>query len=269
MSTKSRKTAEAETVVEQNKVEYDTMLAVISEVEVGDVVAVQNPPEVVIGEAETLFSWAKKDQDALVNAGLPADAIDRLQPASGALRYAQSMLKKCSEEPDGWKAESQEAFELHDIILHHFFYAFRNNPEKLKKVHEIAEGNTNDDKIQQLQTFCLFGRENSAQLEQIGFDVALLDKAAELSARMGDLLGEKRANRKRESDARTIRDQAYVYLKGLMNRIRECGRYVFYRDEERVYGYASDYDRKKRKRYKKEEVPEVREAEAAGIKAAA
>jgi hypothetical protein len=100
MSANRKKTAELETIVERNKVEYDAMPAAISAVEAGDVVVV-HPPEVVIGEAETLYRRAKQDQDALVKAGLPADAIDRLQPASGALRYVQSMLKKCSEEPDG------------------------------------------------------------------------------------------------------------------------------------------------------------------------
>ncbi len=44
------------------------------------------------------------------------------------------------------------------------------------------------------------------------------------------------------------RDQSYTYLKQAMDAIRECGQFVFWKDEDRSKGYASEYLRQNRQR---------------------
>ena len=257
MSINILQTAESATDVDLNRAEYDAMLPSIMETEANGVIIRSGFPSILTGEAETLCNQARLDIDTLVKAGLPVDAVDRLSSAAGALRYAQAMLEKHAEERVGWKFESPAAFTLHGTILHHFLFAYRNDREKIGKVRAIVKGATNYDKIQQLQTLAVFGRENRAELEAVGFDFSLLDKAGYFSARLGDLLGEHKMVTKQVSEARMIRDKAYVYLRQLMKLVREFGKYVFYQDKKRMSGYTSEYYRKMNKRYKKEDVPDT------------
>jgi len=69
----------------------------------------------------------------------------------------------------------------------------------------------------------------------------MLDMAAELSGRMGDLLGATNGERKEVSEAMRIRDKAYTYLKQAVDEIRDCGKFAFWRTPERFKGYVSNY----------------------------
>lgn len=42
-------------------------------------------------------------------------------------------------------------------------------------------------------------------------------------------------------------DQSYTHLKEAVDAIRQCGQFVFWKDQDRAKGYASDYKRKSRK----------------------
>ena len=91
-------------------------------------------------------------------------------------------------------------------------------------------------------------KNTSETFEKTNFDFTLLDRAAELSARMGNLLG---AYTKEKTDQRRIRDQAYVCLKNMMAEIRKYGKYVFHQDRIHAGGYASAYNRMVYNRRKK------------------
>ncbi len=85
------------------------------------------------------------------------------------------------------------------------------------------------------------GRANLDLLAVVNFDPLLLNLAANLADQMGDLLGATNGERKKDSEAMIIRDQAYPYLKQAMDEIRNCGKYVFWRNADRLKGYSSDY----------------------------
>jgi hypothetical protein len=78
-------------------------------------------------------------------------------------------------------------------------------------------------------------------LTPINFDLTRLDTAANLSDRMGDLLGATNGERKEVSEAIQIRDKAYTYLKLAVDEIRECGKFAFWRNPDRLKGYNSEY----------------------------
>jgi len=46
------------------------------------------------------------------------------------------------------------------------------------------------------------------------------------------------------SEAMIIRDKAYTYMKQAVDEIRECGKFVFWRNPDRLKGYMSDHWRK-------------------------
>ena len=98
--------------------------------------------------------------------------------------------------------------------------------------------------IQHLQNYSTFGLENREELEKIGFDLALLEKAAAMSARMGTLFGRKKARDKSLTEAHLIKTQVYTLLKREMRKVRELGKFVFYRDAAKKKFYTSNYTRK-------------------------
>ena len=140
-----------------------------------------------------------------------------------------------------WSDQSPSAFRLRDLLVHSFRYAFRNQEGLLSRVEEIAQDNTNSDMVQDLNDLSVLGKANLDLLTAVGFDVSLLDDAASLSDQMGDLLGATNGERKEDSEAMIIRNQAFTYLKQSMDEIRNCGKFVFWKKPDRLEGYVSDY----------------------------
>lgn len=62
-----------------------------------------------------------------------------------------------------------------------------------------------------------------------------------MADRMADLLGATNGERKEVSEAMIIRDKAYTYMKQAVDEIRECGKYIFWRNPDRLKGYISDF----------------------------
>lgn len=145
-----------------------------------------------------------------------------------------------------WNVRSPQAFALKDEILHSFRFAFRNVESQLSIVSKIAEGYGNDDMIQDLNDLAVLGKENVDLLTAISFDIQKLDQAAELSAEMGNLLAIANGSRQGGNEAKILRDRAYTHLKELVDEIRACGKFVFWKDPKRLSGYASSYFRKQR-----------------------
>jgi hypothetical protein len=82
----------------------------------------------------------------------------------------------------------------------------------------------------------------------VGFDPAKLDEAAETSRSLGELRAEASVDKTADRAKKLIRDQAYTHLKEAVDTIRECGQFVFWKNEDRAKGYASEYMRRHRRR---------------------
>ncbi|HCY41081.1 MAG TPA: hypothetical protein DHV48_06955 [Prolixibacteraceae bacterium] len=225
--------------------DYNELLPVIRAIKPNQVLIPSMPIDVFVQEAENLFHWCLDDMQELTRVGLLWDVVISLPARSGACREAQSLWIKerntSQEAESNWKVEAPAAFDLRDELLHQFRFAFRNNEGLLARVDEIAQGNTNADMVQDLNDLAVLGKANTALLTVIGFDPTLLDRAADVADRMGDLLGATNGERKSVSEAMQLRDKAYTYLKLAVDEIRECGKFVFWRNPDRLKGYISDY----------------------------
>lgn len=222
------------------------------------------PIHIMTQEAEDLSHCASQDSEALGAAGLDLQMIEALQPASGALRYAEGEWNKVrssrADSQQRWNDESPAAFGLRDRIVHAYLFAYRNRPDVLSRVRAMAEGSTSSDMIQDLVNYSALGKEHPEELDKINFDKTLLETAAATADRMADLLGEANADSALEKSARDIRDRAFTRLRQLMTEIRDYGKYVFYRNDDRCYCYASKYLRRFNQaasRSKKEQNAEV------------
>ena len=228
-----------------SKTDYDELLAPVQAITPEKTLAPTMPVDVYVQEAENLYHWCTDDEAALLAAGLAPTIIEQLPVRTGACREAQSLwikernTRQVAEQQ--WKEQSPAAFQLRDQLLHAFRYAFRKDDGLLGRVDEIALGDTNSDMVQDLNDLSELGKANLDLLTAIGFDTDQLETAATMADNMGDLLGATNGERKKDSEAMIIRDQAFTYLKQAVDEIRECGKYVFWRNPERLKGYVSDY----------------------------
>ena len=240
--------------------DYNELLPVLRNMKPSDVLTPNIPIDVFVQEAENLYHWCLDDKEALTKVGLDWNLATTLPARAGACREAQSLWNKerntRQEAEQAWKEQAPAAFDLRDQLLHDFRFAFRKSEGLLKRVDEIAQGDTNSDMVQDLNDLATLGKANTGLLTPISFDLTKLDLAADLSDRMGDLLGATNGERKEVSEAMQIRDKAYTYLKLAVDEIRECGKFAFWRNPDRLKGYNSDYWKaQKKSTTEKEETP--------------
>ena len=206
------------------------------------------PVSIVLQEAEDLFEWCSMDKDDLLKVGLDWGLVDDLKIRAGALRDSQSKwsaryrsYQDCQKE---WKVAAPEAFNLRDELLHNLYYALYDIPSEYSKVQRIAEGNSNADMLQDLNDLAELGTIHSEKLEAIGVNLELLTEAKTMSHELAGLLAKVNGSYSEVSPRREIRNKANAHLKEAVDKIRRAGQFVFWRDDERIKGYASKYTRR-------------------------
>lgn len=209
-----------------------------------------------IQESEDLFHWCQPDKAQLAAAGLDWSLVDDLSSRAGAVRYAQSIWNAmCLTQKDAQKQFeelSPEAYEIRDEMVHHMLFAFRQHPDLLESTRQIIEGKGDADLVQDLSDIYELCTPNLSLLTAIGIKPELVERTGELSQKMAKVLAATR-NEPQVSEHRVMRDRAYTYLKQAVDDIREAGRYVFWKNPERCYGYTSDFFRRKNRRRQRKE----------------
>jgi hypothetical protein len=232
-----------------SKIDFDSKQAAIKAISNEDVKLPNMPVGEAVQEAENLATWCASDKAAITKAGLDWALVDDLPIRAGACRYVQSLWKRDSktsaEAEKEWKAKSPAAYDLRDVLLHDFTFAFRNDPGLITKVQVIREGSSQADMLQDLSDLSVLGKANPDPLNAIGFDVKKLAQAATISDDLAAVLALANGEDGNEDNAKELRDKTYTYMKMAMDQIRSAGLYVFWRDEDRRKGYVSAYFRKK------------------------
>lgn len=241
-----------------NKEDFESLQAKYANYSKEDIKEPALPVDIAIDEAMDLSVISDTDREPLGGSDLNLNWIDDLPIRAGGLRYAQTLWAQVqtdkSDAEEEWKTLSAEAFDLRDELLHYFRYAYRNNAKAIAVVNRIGEGYGNADMVQDLSDLALLGQENPNPLAAVHFDTSNLDRAGELANSCGLVLarvnGVKADNSK---PAKEMRDRAYTYMKEAVDAIREAGRFVFWKDEERAKHYASAYSRQIRENNKTKE----------------
>lgn len=235
-----------------NSEDYAAKLAEIEAIPNDQVKAPNIPVDVFLQEVENTIKWVIPDQTKLTAAGLDSTLVEDLPIRAGALREAQSLwntIRFSQEEAQKqWNEQSPGAFDLRDTLLHTFRYAFRNDDSLKTQVDQIANGAGNADMIQDLNDLALLGNAHTDLLTVVGFDLTTLATAATTSTGMANLLSQATVDRSTPNAERIIRDKAYIFTKQVLDEIRVCGQFVFWRDPERLRGYVSQYFKTLRKK---------------------
>lgn len=228
--------------------DYNAKLDVITAIPESEVKSPNMPVKAYLEEAEFLFKRAHEDQAALLGVGLEWDYVEDLPVRAGALREAETIWfnDRFNQEAaaEAWDASSDEGYDFRDELLHAFFHAYRRDPAVIRKVRSIAEGNGHADMIQDLNNLAGLGKGNLEPLLKIRIAPAQLDRAANLSDELADLLASAQVEREDSNRSMMIRDQAYTHLKEAVDEIRASGQYVFWRNDDRFQGYISQYHKK-------------------------
>ena len=199
------------------------------------------PIDDFVANTETLAVDAAEDREALEGAGMNRNLIDELPALSGALRYCQaqwmSEYQSRVEAQKEWKEESLKAYALRDELLHHFSFAYRNHSDVKKKVSRIREGGSHTDMIQDLIELAVLGEKYPGPLTTINLEPALLRQARTVSHSMSELLAAANGADGEGSPKKLLRDKAFTLLFEKDSTIREYGRYLFWKDEEKRSRY--------------------------------
>jgi hypothetical protein len=230
---------------------YEAKLEAIRAIKTDDI---KQPKHIPVGlyaqEAENLYRWCQEDKDQLVARGLSWDFVADIPARIGALMEAESLWNKRRRSRDEsakqWEEISTAGYELKNNLMHEFRFAFRHNDKLLKAVRYMGNSSGHAGMIQALNDLSVLGKGNLELLGQINFDTAQLDRAAEISSNAGHLLAVAIGRRAACKDSKIIRDQAFTYLKTAVDEIYHFGRLVFWRDNERIQGYRSEYLYRKR-----------------------
>jgi len=152
---------------------------------------------------------------------------------------------KPTEQKD-WEETRQAATKQRDELIFIYLYAFRKNTTALKEVKAINKKNTTAELVGTLANLIRIGKTYSELLEKIAFDFSQLDKGKELGYKLQDQRADFMATTPEKDKIKVLRDQAYTYLKLLADEIRNAGKFLFTKDQERLKGYEIAYYKKKK-----------------------
>ncbi len=250
------------------KDDYNQKLEVIKAIPEDKIISPRTiPVDVYIQESENVYHWCQQDKETLVATGLDWSLVEDIPVRSGALGEAESIwvMERFGQEEAQrkWKQDAPPAYNLRNLILHHFRYAFRKDDALLGRVNAIADGSGHADMIQDLNDLSVLGKANPEPLAKITFDMTLLDQAAQISSDLTTLWAMATGDRMEYSESKKIRDQAYTHLKEAVDELRDCGQYVFWHNDARLKGYKSLYMQrvKNKSEKKKAEKPETQKPE--------
>jgi len=219
------------------------------------------PSYVYATESETLEMWANQDSDKLAIGGISVERIAQIGVRALVFREYQSewiIVRRTGKDADKeWKAFATEAYNLCDEMKHAFKYAFRNEPELLGRVNEIAKGTGDSDMIQDLKSYSLLGQKHQDLLTPIGFDISKLNTASSMSDQGANLLAEANGSKLKGNEQKVLRDKAYTHLKEVVDEVRACGKYIFWKDKKRLVGYQSDHWKSQNAKKKQDKTEEL------------
>jgi len=205
-------------------------------------------------EAEDLVTWAKEDENQLMAINYNPERFRLILELSGALHYVNAQCTKNrnaqSESMKTWKHESAEAVEVKDTLIHTFRFAFDQHDDLLHTLDEIEEGNSNSDLVQDMIDLSVLGKANTGLLKPY-MDINLLNRSADISDRLGQVLAVANGDRHLPDASFELRNRVYTLLKEEVDHLRKCGKFLFWKNEKRLKGYSSQYLRRRHKAQKR------------------
>lgn len=230
---------------------YDRLLDAISKIPETELRSATMPMSVFLQEAEDLYHWCQQDHKKLLDAGLDWELVDGLPDRIDATREAHARWTRIRFTDEGarqrYYALAPESYELREDLVHSLRYALRSDAASSMTLEKIAVGRGGKDVIDDLIDLAQLAKDNSDTFDAIGASPTLRERAETRGGELSSLVAEQFRAQDAAPGQRLIRDQAYTYLRRLVDEIRACGQYLFWREPARVRGYESDYSKHARR----------------------
>ena len=202
-----------------------------------------------------------KKQSVLAEKGMDFTLVAKLETLSGACRQlytaASDITFPTSANLTAWQKASEEADYLLYDIKEAGIYACRNDSALVSKIYAIYnEGASASDKIQDLNTYSVFGYEYQASFVAIGYDLANFKRAAELAKEMDKLLALATLDRSATPEFTMRRDKAFTITKKLVDELNAQARFIFRGEKSKAAEFMIAPPRKKAAKVVPEPAPE-------------
>ena len=214
-----------------------------------DIISINTPYRHYIQESQLLsrrFTGNKTDLEA---GGMDFKIVEKIIPLAGACRELHSQVANITlpstSALNQWRAATEEADELQYDLKEAMYYAFRNFPELLAKVSYLRTGGSNEDLIQDLNDFAVLGRANSELLTAVGYDLAHVERAAELAKEMADLYAQVTLDRNISPERTVLRNKAFTLLKKVIDELNMQARFILRANKEKAAEFIINPPRKK------------------------
>lgn len=241
-----------------NNIAYKSLKDRIESIPKDQIKTCSIPLSVYLQEADYLYDRANKDLVQLNRCGIGEESLDDFKTRTEACRSVYlawvAIQKEIDDNQIAWRNQLPIASELKAKLIHTFFFAFRNDPLVTKRIKRINKGNRHTSLIQSLNDLSVLGLAHLDVL--VPFDISLetLKSASELSDQTQKIRTAWHGYKTRTNTDKRLRDKSYTYLKERVDEIRTAGKFLFWKDKTHLKEYASEYVRKKNKKYAKEKV---------------
>ena len=210
------------------------------------------PVAVTLQEGHDLLTLAERESvwQSLVAVGVELGRREQLRLMLGALRAAESNWVVMR---DRRKSETQTQLEtaadtLRGAILVAARWSLRGDDKALATLAAISEGEGVADLAQDLSDLAELCERNLTAFERDqSFDApARIAEARTLYAQLAASTSKERLDTE-QTRAIDLRNRAFTELDGIMDELREAGRYAFRDQDDLRSRFASAYERRKRK----------------------
>jgi hypothetical protein len=204
------------------------------------------PVPILIQESENLFHWCRPDKAVLKKNGLDwelvkdiPDRVRLVQELEAQWFIARKTRNKIRK---NYLDAMKKCRELCAELVRDFKFALGGRAKTSNVLSNFKKYRKNIDVVVDLFALAEFGRKNTPLLNQINFDLSVLNKANAMAKDLSGKTGENTADTDKYKLQSTYQ-KACFYLKDAVSEVRRCGKYVFHGDKERLIGYRSEYRR--------------------------
>lgn len=196
-----------------------------------EVVGIPMPHKFYLHGVTVVNSNMYKHKGILEAGKMDFKKVEKHEVITGACRElhskATAITLPTSEAQKEWEESRDEAelvaYDIHEAAL----YACRDNPDLLGKITYINQGSSYPDLFQDLNDYSVFGRENAALFEAIGYDMSNFERAAVLSKILSKLYAQVIIDRSASPELTLLRDKAFTLLKKSTDELLAQARYIF------------------------------------------
>lgn len=206
----------------------------IDSVKEDQIISINMPFKLYLQQVQVIIRRLKNVKAILEAGGMDFKMVDRAERLNGACRELYSLVYTVAAGQSEFRTYLEEAEVLMYDIKEAMLFAFKRHPELLQKISNILNGNTYADMFQDLNDFATLGRNNKELLNEIGYDMANIERAAELSKMLSDLYAQVTIDRSSPPDMIITRNKAFTLLKKAIDDLISQARYILRADKEKV-----------------------------------